>query len=98
MDAKESFKLLHRIDPKVTFVDINGVLSNKIDEDTKKERDYYENARDWWEPTNPIGQCRAVIGDHSPDLTLIPQNRSHVNGFENTINTLFILLLILLTK
>jgi hypothetical protein len=31
-------------------------------------------------------------------LTLIPQNRSHVNGFENTINTLFILLLILLTK
>jgi len=69
MDAKESFKLLHRIDPKVTFVDINGVLSNKIDQDTKKEMDYYENARDWWEPTNPIRQCRAVIGDHSPDLT-----------------------------
>lgn len=69
MDAKESFRLLHRIDPKVTFTDINGVLSNKVDEDTQKERDYYENARDWWEPTNPIGQCRAIIGDHSPDLT-----------------------------
>jgi len=69
MDAKESFQLLHRIDPKATFVDINGVLSNKIDEDTQKERDYYENARDWWEPTNPIGQCRAVIGDHSGELT-----------------------------
>jgi hypothetical protein len=69
MDAKESFQLLHRIDPRVTFVDINGVLSNKIDEDTNKERDYYENARDWWEPTNPIGQCKSIIGDHSPNLT-----------------------------
>lgn len=69
LSAKDSFQILHRIDPKVTFVDVNGVLSNKIDEDTQKERDYYENARDWWEPTNPVGQCKAVIGDHSGDLT-----------------------------
>jgi hypothetical protein len=49
--------------------------------------------------------CRMFSSSNPTDLhymynpiTLIPQNRSHVNGFENTITTIFILLLYLLTK